>query len=275
MDLKKGIIKNIVKRDKKDNSGSYYSVKVELSDGTKTDYLCFDSKMSGMKEGDSVEFTSIQKGDVWYLNFPKDRGGYGGKAPWTPGVKKDDNYAKINGLLQTHTMPMSYAKDVTVALINIGSESVNSVDKIEEVLFRLYRKGRDAISQDRALMALLLASGSAEAATGSVKEEIKMSKVHLDFNKALIDFMGQLDDIPKNFENKVCRRLSMIKTPEGLVGGQERIKDMTDVEAKTAFDRFQMFNSRECKKKPVECDYIRDGGACTWISVCPYWEKED
>ena len=273
MDLKKGIIRNIVKRDKKDNSGSYYSVKVELTDGTKIDHLCFDAKMASLKEGDTVEFTSIQKGDVWYLNFPKDKGAYGGKASWTPGTKKDDNYAKINGLLQTHTMPMSYAKDLTVAYFALNAPA--APEEMEGVALRFYRALRAEITQDRALMALLLASGASETAPGDVREEIKMSKVHLDFNKALIDFMAQLDDIPKNFESKVCRRLSMIKTPEGLVGGQERIKDMTDVEAKTAFDRFQMFSSRECKRKPVECDYIRDGGACTWISVCPYWEKED
>jgi hypothetical protein len=270
MDLKKGTIISTTKRTKQDGSGDYYSVKVKGSDGAQVDYLCFDSKMGDKKAGDTVEFTAVQKGDVWFLNFPKEgrAGGYGGRASYGAGVK-DDTYARINGLLQSHTMPMSYAKDLTGDLIEKGI--IITPEAARLVLLELYHEMRGQILADTMLMALLTGK------PGGVPTEGKpptTSKTHEEFKKALSFFVEKLVDgdfvLPDDFAPKLLQRLSATKTPEGLVGGCKKIEDMTEAEAKTAFNRFQMFLTRECPADRTSCQYFKVGGSCSWIATCPY-----
>jgi len=265
MDLIKGTITALVKRSKNDGSGDYFSVTVKQSNGTEIKYLCFDAKMKEKNMGDTIEFSSVQKGDVWYLNFPKEgkSGGGWGKSQFV----KDDTYAKINGLLQSHTMPMSYTKDLTVALIEKGMP----MEDVERYMVKLYRTLRAEILKDTALMSLLGAKAEAGKEVSNATQAITQTKTHGDFAKALDEFLDGLKDYSEDTLEKICFRLSQIKTPEGkLTGGQKLIKDMTETEAKVAFDRFQMFRSRECVKNPKECEYWKAGNKCSWISTCLY-----
>lgn len=274
MEMFKGTIVSMMARKRTDGTGEYHTLTVKHNDtGKEQAYLCFDPKIKESKVGDEISFSRVQKGDAWFLNLPKEKSGYyGGKGG---GQEKDRYYTQVNALMQLHTMPLSYAKDLIVALAPNYAKAFEEPKVVAEHLLYFYKAMRNEMLSDPALMALL----GAQAAQAQPGTEAKLSAVHNNFIKALREFFSELekgDYLPvQNLSELICQRLSQVKDDEGrLVGGQKIIKDMSEAEAKLAFDRFMMFRSRECPKKPDECSYYKvKGSTCSWIARCAY-EKE-
>lgn len=258
----KGKIVSIQKKQKTSGEGSFYAVSVLGDDATTKNYLCFDAKMEEKKAGDVIEFTFTDKNGTLFLNFPKESKGYGGGG-------KSDLQVKINALLQSHTMPMSYAKDLSCSLVSAGVLTIPG--EALDFTLHVYERLRAKITEDRRFMELAFGSG----AQATPPPKTAQASAKDDFTIALQSFFNELVQqgkvVPVGMQEEICLFLSKAKTETGgLTGGKERISDMTEDEAKRAYDRFMMFRARECKKAPDDCEYYKTGGACKWIVKCPY-----
>ena len=108
---------------KKDQSGHFY-VATAVIDGTQVEALCFDGKIKTMTGEQTLDTTN--KEGKWFINFPKTKGAYVGKAPY---VKSPQDSA-----LQQNSFAMSYGKDIVVALIAKGIITT----EIKPTLFDLF-----------------------------------------------------------------------------------------------------------------------------------------
>ena len=280
METKTGKVVSVTTKVKRDGSGEYYLVVTEVGGTVLPQHMCFDKKVAGMKAGESLTFTSNEKEGRWFMNFPKDgeRKVYGAGQS---GGKRDDAYAKINGILQTHTMTMSYAKDIVVALINNGilTEGGNPLAKMLEFSRALHAE----ITSGVALQAALGIKGvPAQGARGEVSAE---GSARSNFTKDVRGFITGLAALgwvlPDNAEPMLFSRLSQGKDKDNRpIPGKPRVSDMTDADVQVAYERFKLFQHMKCPGDPRGCKYYKPFAGqktegtldhfCSWTTHCYY-----
>jgi hypothetical protein len=273
---------------KQDGSGEYYMVDMTDDAGKRLpQHLCFDKKICNAKPGDTVIHTSTEKDGRWFLNFPKEQGSRSSQG----GVsgKGSDLYAKINGILQTHTMPMSYAKDAVIAMLANNAVQHQEVgpEEVADSIIMIYRKLRNNLIADPDLASLLGIKGVPKQNIKEDKEAMKQKRA--SFEKDVDSFLGNLHalgwKIADPAKEAMLKRMSMTRDAEGKsVQGKDNIKAMTDEEVNITYDRFRQFQNKECPGDPKGCKYFKempsgpeDHGEkipfCSWTSRCFYTEN--
>ncbi|OPZ26752.1 MAG: hypothetical protein BWZ00_01597 [Bacteroidetes bacterium ADurb.BinA174] len=273
METKKGKLVKIIEKVKQDGSGSYYLVTCEDVSVTPhkplPEHLCFDKKVMGYKVGEVFEFTSNEKDGKHFMNFPKDSAKTGGGSG-----SRSDLQAKINGLLQSHTMPMSYAKDIIVAEINAGL--VKDHGEIRALLVDLYMVLHNAVALDPAIQSAMnikpIGVMKEKESNTLNTERINFEKDFREFQTGLITFGWE---IPKETYANMLERLSGTKDGNGRVtGGVKNIADMSDEQVKLASERFKKFQTAECPGSHVGCKFYANTAEaphyCAWATRCFY-----
>lgn len=288
-ETRKAVFVSVETKVKQDNSGDYYIVHLRELDVPGTNpvvrgaplpnHLCFDKGILLKKAGEIVEFSSNEKNGTWFMNFPKERTVYGSGQG---AARKDDTYAKINGAIQIHTMPMSYAKDIVIALIN-KSDLVPGTQNDEvaiEMLMKIYRTLHAEIIADKTLQGLLGMKDGGSPAKDA--DRVAGAQIRSQFANDVKAFVMSLTSlgwvIPADAAQKMLKRMSQGKDASGKpVGGKEKIDDMTDAEVQVAGDRFKMFHLKECPGEPKGCKYYKEAIAddahahyCSWTTRCFY-----
>jgi len=331
MENKTGIIQSIITKTKQDGGKSYV---VDVKHGNDVvKYLCYDGKIMEKKAGEEVTFLADQKDYGLVMFFPKAKAVTGG------GGGRSDFQAKLNAILQTHTMPMSYAKDAvrdmysalgiqaSWPLEDIPNDAIEKRKSTYMVdLLTIYQALRGEILADKNLTGLLgISTGQkADVKPQSISEAVKQEKpeatkrkpaakkpakqepesttekpvqaepespcpvnltgIHKEFETAIMLLLEQVLSkgylLPPDIEEKICYRLTQQKAEDGsLLPGIIDIADMNEAQAKMAFDRFQMFQYRECPCKIEGCRYHKatadDPNFCSWVLTCLYQKKAE
>ena len=285
MSLRKGKLVNIVTKVRQSGDGSEYWI-VHLTDPDSGDalpqHLCFDKKIKDQPPNAVIEFDSVEKAGTWFFNFPGAYKGGAKRTSYGAGVKSD---VQIRGslLLQMHTMPMSYAKDIVVACINKAAEQgeVGVVEgggySPEKHIIEVYKLLRAEIMKDGVLLGVLGVGGS-----GEVKEPVKTAEGHA-LRKALDEetkaYIGGLSAmgyvLPEDALKVMLSRFSGSKDAGGKFrNGPQGVADMNDAQVKNAWDRFKLFSLQECEGDPNTCKYCKKGEDgetfCEWVLNCLY-----
>jgi len=276
METVRGKMVSVMTKVKQDGSGEYYIVTVTNEAGQNMpQHLCFDRKVLDIKVGETFSFVSNQKGDRHFMNFQSERksGGGGG------GGRKDDAFAKINALIQAHTMPMSYAKDVVVALINQG-KIVEPLESVKQIVLT-YRFLRSEITSDEAFAAATGTKLTKPLASLQVEDKGKSEAGRVRFEAEVGSFFRSLESLgwvlPEGSKEAMLKRFSTTKGPDNqMLAGKDHIKDMTDAEVKLSYERFQLFQRKECPGDPNGCKYYKNEDCkhyCSWTTRCFYVEN--
>lgn len=275
---KKGVLVSVTEKVKQDGSGSYYLVKVNDASTSKElpQHLCFDKKILNIKAGEKFDFISSEKNDRYFMNFPKEaRTGYGSR--------KTEEYAKVNALLSTFTMPMSYAKDITCALIaKIDVTPEQSCD----ICLSLYRKIRKEIVDNKSLQEAIGVKPDTD--TLSSKKSDVEGDLQRNTAKAVIDYKRALKSlgwiVPDEVFTSMIERLSGKKAEDGhLILGKKTVEEMDHDELIQFKERFLQFMQSDCVGDPKECKYYKkyksqktNGSPdhfCAWTTRCLYVEN--
>lgn len=291
-----GILVSVVEKVKQDGSGTYYLVNVNDADTSPNNalpqHLCFDKKITGIKVGEKFSFLSSEKNDRHFMNFPKEsKAGAGGGA----GYRKqyDDEKAKLNTLLSTFTMPMSYAKDITCALIakmDFGANLEHGFDPVKassDICLSLYRSIRAEILSDKSLQKALSIKVDTEQA--SQEKNGSQSDLRSDMGKAVRDYRVALKSlgwiIPDGAFESMLERMSGKKAEDGhLINGKKTVNEMDDDELNQFKTRFFQFTHNDCVGDPKECKFYnqyrgqktsgKPDHFCSWTTRCFYVENK-
>lgn len=268
METVRGKMVSVTTKVKTDGSGEYYIVAVTNEAGQNMpQHLCFDRRVLEIKVGETFTFTSNQKGDRYFMNFQAERKSGGGG-----GGRRDDAFAKTNALIQAHTMPMSYAKDVVVALINQG-KITDPLESVKQIVLT-YRFLRREITSDEAFAAATGTKLTTPLASLQTEDRVKFESEVESFFRSLVS-LGWV--IPDGSKEAMLKRFSTVKGSDNqMIPGKDHIKDMTDAEVKISYDRFQLFQRKECPGDPNGCKYYKNEEGkhyCSWTTRCFYVEN--
>jgi hypothetical protein len=283
METKKGSIVSIQTKVKNDGSGEYYIVKMKDADGhALPDHLCFNGKIKDIAVGAMFEYISNEKNNTWFLNLPREDtkktyagagGGYRGKS---------ELEIKLNAILQLHTMPMSYAKDVVV-----GCQISNPADA-GSALISLYKRLHNEIISSPEIKKLLNLTGKEISDSHTETEGNEPEPASTTFGKTVTSFLTDLKSIgwvlPSDIKDQMLKRLTgeLRTATDGtktFTAGLADTKEMSTGMAMKGMERFYTF-TKECPGNPTGCRYYKAKGLenadwCAWISKCIYLTNAD